>query len=744
MRFATLILLFCLSTIVVGQNLSPAVIQEISKLSKQDLQQKLKSQDTDSKKIDAQPTLTDKVAADLTLPTDNERIDLIQKIEQQKQQEQFFGESFFKFAQVVPKTSGPVPDSYLLGAGDELIITLFGEVQLSHELTLDRENNIFPPEIGRIALGGVRFDEAKELIKKRFSNAYSTLTGKKPKTKMFVTVGRHRKVHVSVMGHVKKPQNMILSSLNSVFDAVVLAGGPTKEAAIRRVEIKRGSEVIYYDLYTNILPSIQGKSLTLEDGDVIYVTAKKNTVNIVGGVRLEGTYEISKNSTVMEMVNIAGGLTQNASDKYIDISTIIEDKQVSLAFPTIQDRNKHVLRNGDILTINQKDIFQSSVVEIIGSVLYPGEYPFIKGKTISDYIQMAGGLKEHTYQKRFEILEKINPKEYTSKTVTNSELNQTVVKDGSIIQIFSDLEFIETRKLYVVSYQQGLFTFDYFKNADIYDYIAKIGGIKYTEDNSFLEVVRLSESSDTEYAKVYKVQIDSNYLDVRISRKNAFKVFPDDIIIIRKNPDYEDYQTVKISGQVYSAGSYPIVKKGERLSSILKRSNGLRQSAYIDGIKYLRRKSKDFMLINDTTEVQSSYLRIPIDFNSVLKNEQHEDNIVIIDGDSIFVPKNPYTVIVQGQVNTAKAVVFVEGRGVDYYIAQAGGLTAYADGDRVQVIKANGKHVENGLFSSDKINAGTIITVPKEKEEDASSSIINTIFQSVSAIVTTLVLIKQL
>lgn len=744
MRKSALFSVLVLSSFVLGQDLNPAVIQQISKLSKQELQDKLKQQqDSDTKKA-AKAISETKNAQDLTLQTDAERIRLLQDIEKQKKKDSFFGESFFKFAQVIPKTFGPVPDSYKLGAGDELVITLYGEVQLSFELTLDRENNIFPEEIGRINLGGVTFVESKKILRDRFSKSYSTLRGRNARTKMHVTVGRHRKIHVSVLGEVKKPQNHILSSLNSVFDAVVLSGGPTKNAAIRQIEIKRGNTVIHYDLYADMIPSVKAIQETLEDGDIIYVSNKKNTIDVAGGVRLEGEYEISQNSTALEMVNIAGGITRFGSEGHIDIATIINDKLVSLSFSSVEERNKHILKNGDKLTINKKLIADSSSVEIIGSVLYPGEYPFIEGNTYADYVKLAGGYKEHTYKKRFELLKKKNPKEFASTTLSEAEVNTTQIGNGDVLQVFSELDFIETRQVYVVSYQQGLFTFDYFENAHIYDYIAKIGGIKHTEDNSFIEVVRLSENDASSYAKEYKIKIDKDYLNVSNSRKNAFSVHPDDIIIIRKNPSYEEFQTVKVYGEVKSVGSYPIVKKDERVSEILKRTSGLRNSAYVDGIKFLRPITKDFSLINDSTYLDGKYLRIPIDFHSVLNNSNHEDNIAVFDGDSIHVPKNPYTVLVQGEVNTPKAVVFVTGQSADYYLAQAGGLSAYADGDRIQIIKANGKQFDEGLFSSDKINAGSVITVPREKAEDESASIINTIFQSVSAIVTTLVLIKQL
>jgi protein involved in polysaccharide export with SLBB domain len=741
----TLLLLFSLVFLntLLAQDLSPAIIQEINKRSKQDLLNKIK--DTQEQEADSKKNTKRTNASDLALPTVDDRIDALREIEKQKKRDAFFGESFFKFAQVVPKTFGPVPDTYLLGAGDELIITLYGEAQVNHELTLDRDNNIFPETIGRINLGGLSFADAKKLLLKKYEKYYSTLKAPNAKTKMYVTVGHHRKLHVSILGEVNKPQNLILSSLNSVFDAVVLAEGPTKNAALRRIEIKRGTKVLYYDLYTDMIPSLGNETITLEDGDVIFVSNKKQTVQLKGGIRAPNEYEIAEKSTLIEMLSIAGGLTRFASEQHISIATLLEDKKVSISFPTIEERNKHILRNGDEITVREKQIVDSSFVDIQGSILFPGNYAYKANQTVEDYIKMAGGVKKYTFLKRVEVLRKINPKQYRSITLNAEETKKEKVIDGDIITTFSELDFIEERSIYLVSYQQGFFEFQFFENADIYDYIAKIGGIKYTEDPSFIEVVRLDESDKNNYAKEYKIQIDPSFLDIKTARKNSFKVAPDDIIIIRKKPSYEEFQTVKVYGEVQSVGSYPIVKKGEKLSDILTRARGLKNTAYVEGFKFLRKRSNDFTLINDSVPFDSiSHLRIPIDFNAISEDPEHSDNIVVQDGDSIYVPRNPHTVIVQGEVNTPKAVVFEKGQSIDYYLGQAGGLTAYADGSRVQIIKANGKQLEDGLFSSDKINAGTIITVPKEKAEDQSSSIINTIFQSVSAIVTTLVLIKQL
>lgn len=726
-----------------SQNLNPALIQQINKLNQEQLKARLQSQNQSGIQNQAKSINDNQRNTDLSLQSDADRIAEIERLSESQKQDVFFGESFFRNVKIAPKTYGPVPDSYRLGPGDELLITVYGEVQLYHELIIDRDNNIFPETVGRINLGGETFASAKAKIQRAYSRSYSTLNGRNPKSRINITVGRHRKITVSVLGEVKFPKTLILSGLNTVFDAVVMAGGPTDEAALRRVEIKRGGQTIYHDMYGDFLPSLKQETIRLQNNDVIYVSASKKVIKLDGAVRRPGTYEISDRSRIREMVSIAGGVKVTGSMNYLTVSTIRSDRTIALAFDSLSQRDRYILQDGDVIVANEKEIAFVSKVEISGSVLYPGDYAWKTGKTVQDYVKMAGGFKDFTNQQRIQVLRKLNTKEYQAYTLTKAEINTFRIEDGDVIEIFSELDFIDERFVYLISYEQGFFKFNYARNSSVYDYISKVGGFRYTEDSSFVEIVRLTNSDPNHYAKEFRISVNRNFMNAASERKNRFQLQPDDIIIIRKNPDFDSFQTVKLYGEVQSVGSYPIVKREERIFSIIKRAQGFKASAYLDGIRFFRRKTTDFTFKTDTLDTLP-YIRIPIDFRNVMRDPGSVDNIIVTDLDSIYVPKNPNTVIVQGEVNSPQPVIFISGMDVEYYINQAGGLTAYGDGNRIQVIKANGKHLRSGLFSSDQVNAGTVITVPRQRTDVNEYQVLTTVVQTISALVTTLVLIRQL
>ena len=757
-------LLFLFLSIYSQTNLNPAILNQIQNLNKDQLKERYQQNRNSARgnelglsKIDTTITIDTELLKD-SIDYLNKQLNRLGRIKQEK----FFGERFFKHAKIKPNTYGPVPDSYIFGTGDEIIITLWGETQLEESYTIDRENNIYAKEIGRISLGGLRYDQSKKLIKKKYEKAYSTLKGKKPLSFINVKIGKHRRVHVSVLGYVKYPRNVVLSSLNTVFDAVVMAGGPQIQASLRTVEIRRGNDVLYDDLYSYMVPSIGKKSIRLEDGDVIYVSAKKKEVDIQGGVRVPGIYELSNNSNAEEIINIAGGLKFNASLKHVSISSVESDVHKTLTFKNLAQTKNYILNDNDIIYVNEKIINDSSYVEVIGSVLFPGKYSFQENTTLKKYIDLSGGFKKGTLLKSIDILRKINGKEYKSISISSAALQTFTVEDGDIIHLYNETDFIEPRSIYIFSYAQGFFEFPYFKESNIYDYLNRIGGIRYNEDDQSVEIVRLADASEEHYAKSYSIRINSDYLNQENSNGD-FKLLADDIIIIRKSPKIEEFKIVKVAGEVNSVGSFPLLGRKERVSDIIRRFGGFKNSAYIDGFQLLRKVTSNFKIkkniqiypenfdyadkrfVNyNQKKNESQFVRIPVDIHEIIEDSDYSDNIILMDLDSIYVPRNPHVVVVQGEVNYPNAFVYEEGASIEYYLSQAGGLTEFGDDTRIQAVLANGKQYKSGFFSSDEINAGSVITVPPRVSKDSSNETLSTILTSLSTIITALVLIKQL
>jgi protein involved in polysaccharide export with SLBB domain len=724
MRKILSVLLFLL--ILTAQSISPDQILNSKNLSRDDVQKILQQTGQPiptgqlNNPLDQRASALSDLNKELTIQANEAGIDSL--IEKDILTEDFFGQKFFRSFKLTPNTYGPVPDTYILGTGDEIIVTLYGEVQLEHALIIDRNGSITPKDVGRIKLASTTFSDAKKIVRNAYSNFHRSI--KQGKTSVYMTIGKQRRVQVNVLGTVHFPQNINLSALNSLFDAIVMAGGPTKDAALRNVKIIRANQILEYDLYQYLVPGLKKFEVPkLENGDIIVLGREKKEISIDGHVRHPGKYETSSKSTIEEIVKVAGGLLPGST---IENSTIfsVHGEKIS----AVRNEN-YFLQSGDSIYIMKPTITDTSFVEIKGSVLYPGRYSFKKNMKLVELVKIAGGYLNNTFFSKIDIRRKVNRKESQSLTISEEKIADFILKEDDVVRIYNKNDFIDERKLYIYSYAQGNFEYPYEKNITVTNLLRRIGGIKYIEDDSSVEIVRITQKSENEYAKLFPIDIDDSYLD----STNGFELLPDDILIIRRNPKIEDFKTVNISGEVVSAGTYPIIKYNDTLYDLLGRAKGLKKSAYLDGAEYYR-------IVGDDT------VRVPVDFKKVLKNRSSSDNIVLKDRDRIVIPTNSNVVIVSGEVLTPTAVLFKEGASVEYYISQAGGISEFGDESRVQVIKANGKHLEYGFFSGDKVTAGTKIHVPSQvrKKEEETKEIIQTIFGYLSTLMTTLVIFRRL
>jgi len=229
---------------------------------------------------------------------------------------------------------------------------------------------------------------------------------------------------------------------------------------------------------------------------------------------------------------------------------------------------------------------------------------------------------------------------------------------------------------------------------------AQLGIFANSAARDSAEVSRIDPSAGK--LKIHKLVIDSNYL-VREGQAD-FKLKAFDNIFIRNNPDWELQRNVVLAGEFIKEGSYSLVKKNEHLSNLLFRSGGLKETAYFEGAKFFR--SKD------------SIGKIAIDVEKILKKKNFRGDIILMAGDSLFIPRIPKTVRVEGEVGMPTNVLFKPGAGINYYIHHAGGYTKKAEKSDAHIILANGQ-VTQKSFWGNYINAGSRIIIPRKPEEEA-------------------------
>lgn len=268
--------------------------------------------------------------------------------------------------------NGAVPDDYILGIGDELVVTLRGQVNSTTSVRVDREGRIVLPNMVPVAAAGRRFGEFRDELTAQAQTAFI-------QTNVFVSVGSVRSIGVLVTGEVRAPGRYTLTSFSSLVDALSLADGIQKSGSLRSLKILRGSQTLSVDLYEVLLGSRTMNDLRLQDGDQIVVPAIGETVAIQGDVVRPGIYELKADQAGLSSVlDLAGG-AQRARGNRIDILRL--DKSGRNQVLRDAGGGAKVLA-GDIVTVElPRDAFA-----LEGAAEMPGSRGLAQAKTLRDVI----------------------------------------------------------------------------------------------------------------------------------------------------------------------------------------------------------------------------------------------------------------------------------------------------------------------------------------------------------------------
>ncbi|MEE8573800.1 MAG: SLBB domain-containing protein, partial [Thermodesulfobacteriota bacterium] len=303
-----------------------------------------------------------------------------------------FGYEIFNMdpEEFLPPENLPIGPGYLLGPGDELVISIWGKINEEFSVYIDRDGKVNIPQLGDLYLAGQTLPEAKELLKRQLGRYYRS-----SEVKMNVSMGALRSMRVYVVGKVKRPGSHTISSLSSLMDALFSAGGPTKLGSMRDIQVKRNGVVItHFDLYELLLRGDRIKDVRLAPEDVVFVPTIGALVAVSGNVKAPGIYELNKESTAKDVIGLAGGLSDIAFRDRIQISRIKGNNLQTLVESNFDDIiHKDIRINpGDHIRVFSV-VPENKVVTLVGAVEREGEYGVAKDMTVRDLIKMAGGLK---------------------------------------------------------------------------------------------------------------------------------------------------------------------------------------------------------------------------------------------------------------------------------------------------------------------------------------------------------------
>lgn len=670
-----------------------------------------------------------------------------------------------------PVAAGPVPGSYIIGPGDELVLIVTGDVEKSYVLPVARDGFVVIPEVGQVWVNGLTLDQLRDQLYTHLGRAYSGVRrGPEATTHFEVTLGRLRTNQVFVTGEVVRPGSYLVSPVASVLNALYLAGGPTPNGSFRDVRVMRSGRMAErVDLYEYLLRGDNLEGVQLQPGDVIFVPPHHGHVAVRGEVNREAIYELVGEESLAEAIVYAGGLTSPAAVRRARITRILPPDQrnepgvdrVVMDVPLgeiVTGAARTELEPGDNVDVFPVRSEVRNTVSIEGAVWHEGSFAFRQGMTAWDLIGRADGVQPEAYLDRAHIV-RLDPEEGTLSVLPFSLATQadgTPVEDPELrefdaIEVFSVRDFADDFSVAIAGEVRNPGEYAFREDMTLQDLIVQAGGLRPTAELR-IEVARLADPDARQagdIARIFEVEVDSTYLLTDWANRYYFGqrgrttagdtaattvLRPYDHVYVRRIPDFELPRIVTIMGEVRFPGQYTLRSKSERLTSVLERAGGLTEAAYASGFRLYR----EGRLVN-------------VDLGAALSNPSHPDNLTLMPGDSMRVPEYNPVVVVEGQVHTPSAVLYREGAGLEYYIEHAGGYTRDADRARVHVQYANGDVAVRALRfvlfrTSPRPRPGSVVRVPLRPAEDRTdkAALIADLAQIGATLTTVLILLARL
>ena len=640
-----------------------------------------------------------------------------------------------------PNENMATPVNYRLGPGDEVIVDIWGANEATIRQVISPEGNIMVSQIGPIYLSGLTIAEAGDRIRENLSRKYAGISGDNPESQVRVTLGQIRTIQINVMGEVAVPGTYRLSSFSTVFHALYRAGGVSSIGSLRSIRVMRGGrEVAVVDVYAYLMEGAISDDIRLEEGDVILVPPYEELVHIEGKVKRPMYYEMKSGETLTSLLEYAGGFMGDAYTKEVRVirRTGRENRLFSVeasSFPSWS------LADGDAVTVGAILDRFANRVEIRGAVYRPGMYELGGSlNTVKELVTRAEGLTGDAFCSR--VLLTREREDLTHEVlaidlegVMSGRLPDVPLQREDVLVIPSIHELQAKGAFTIAGEVTRPGVYPYAENTTLEDLLVQAGGLLESASTVKVDISRRlrdakSLESGKEIGQIFTFAVKDGFV---IDGTPGFVLEPFDVVEVRRSPGYQVHRRVTIAGEVTFAGGYTLIRKNERLSDLVKRAGGVTSEAYVRGGRLIRQMNEeeraqrqaalDMALMNAGSDsVSVAKLRlgdsytVGIELDKALANPGSDYDVVLREGDYLYIPEYISTVKIMGEVQFPNTVTYIAGKSKSYYINQAGGYGKMAKKRRAYVVHMNGTVTRIKRLKSGQIEPGCQIIVPSKKE----------------------------
>ncbi|EGR2607932.1 MULTISPECIES: SLBB domain-containing protein [Vibrio] len=583
-----------------------------------------------------------------------------------------------------PISDVPVPANYTVGAGDEIIVQLFGKENETHRLRVNRAGTINFPSLGPVNVAGMHFSDVRDSLTQRVKEQMIGVRSD-------ISLGELRTMQVFVMGDAYKPGAYTVSALTTISQAIYYSGGFGESGALRDIQLKRDGKIIRkLDMYDLLLKGDASNDVRLLPDDVVLIGSVNDTVSIEGEINRPAIYEVKQGETYQQLIQMAGGFTANAHVEQLEIKRYASHgarEALTLDFNKTQDRQSKV-KNGDAIKILKKSEELTRYVQIEGDVRHPGYVEWRNGLRVADLFKSVDSAFNSTADVNYAVVvREINPQRDIE--VFQLSLANAILSPGS-----QDNLQLQSRDRILV--------FNRFNNEDLdtlatQEAVAKAKTLEQAQEQAELEQQKeqevmsssvavshsangtLNNPSTTEQAKPAKIIFRGKEIteeDFEKLKQNTRRTLLAPVLLQLQQQSRLGLapQIAEVFGEVKHPGRYPITPR-MTVSTLIEAAGGLTYNAFTINAELAR------TAINSADE--RAYIDVErIDLRKAIQGSASDD-AVIVGRDRLNILEKPNvklqsTVTLQGEVRFPGTYTVRQGETLSELLDRAGGLTEFA------------------------------------------------------------------